>query len=63
MIEITLRVQNVIRVLEFLWFVALIGDSLTDETFVDNHFLHYLFKLLELIVFFGMLFVTLIWVK
>ncbi len=63
MIEISLRVQGVLLVLELLCFAMAVGSAVTDDAYPEDKLLHYIFILGEMLIGFGMIIVTMIWVK
>ena len=63
MIEISLRVQGVLLVLELLCFGMAVGSAATDDTYPENKLLHCIFILGEMLIGFVMIVVTMTWVK
>jgi hypothetical protein len=63
MIEITIKAQTLLLVLEWLLFALSVGNFVTDETSTYDRFGHYLFKIAEFIVWFVLLFASAILVK
>lgn len=63
MIEISLRVQGVLLVLELLCLGMAVGNGITDNTCTLDKPLHYIFTLGEMLIPLGMIIVTMIWVK
>ncbi len=63
MIEISLKVQGVLLVLELLCFGMAVGSAATDGMCPEDKLLHYIFILGEMLIGFGMIIVTLKWVK
>ncbi len=63
MIEISLRVQGVLLVLELLCFAMAVGNAITDDTYLTDEPLHVIFTIGEMLVGLVMIGVTMTWVK
>lgn len=63
MLEITIKVQDLLLVMEFLCFAAAGVNCFTDQTSPEEHFGHWIAKIGELCLLLAMILVTIGCVK